>query len=125
VILVDETPVAELVHAGGNTTNNKMELHALIMTFPHLPHDEPVILFTDSQYVQKGLTEWTKGWVKRGWLTASGGRVKNREQWQELLRLAGEYPNVEVRWVKAHNGDRWNERADELANVGTARSRDL
>ena len=133
VILHDGKVVAELTHAGGETTNNKMELYALIMTFPSLPKDEPVTLYTDSQYVQKGLTEWLSGWIKRGWKTAGKKPVKNQELWQQLVVLRKEYPKVKVVWIKAHQdqlpaakrveGWEWNERADELANIGTARSK--
>ena len=133
VILKDGKVYAELTHTGGLTTNNKMELYAVIMTFPHLPKDKPAILYTDSQYVQKGLTEWVCGWVKRNWKTAGGQAVKNQELWQRLLKLQKEYPKVEIKWIKAHQdklplaerieGWEWNVRADELANEGTEQSK--
>lgn len=123
VVLFNDTPVVELIHTGGETTNNRMELYALIMSFPHLPMDEAVTLYTDSEYVQKGLTEWSKNWIKRGWKTAGNKQVKNVDMWRELIRLQQSYPNVQIKWVKAHNGTKWNERADELANKGTARSK--
>ena len=133
VILCDSDVMAELVHTGGHTTNNQMELYALIMTFPQLPQDEPVTVYTDSEYVQKGLTEWLDGWIKRGWKTAAKKPVKNQELWQQLVELRKEYPKVEVKWIKAHQdqlpmserveGWEWNMRADELANVGTDRSK--
>nr|QBK87883.1 MAG: ribonuclease H [Marseillevirus LCMAC202] len=123
VILCNDKVIAELVHTGGNTTNNRMELYALIMTYPHLPTDESVTLYTDSQYVQKGLTEWIHGWIKRNWQTSAKKPVKNKELWQQLIVLRNEYPNVKIEWIKAHNGHKWNERADELANRGTERSK--
>nr|QBK87563.1 MAG: ribonuclease H [Marseillevirus LCMAC201] len=123
VILQDDQVVVELVHTGGQTTNNRMELYGLIMTFPNLPKDEAVILYTDSEYVQKGITEWSSGWINRGWYTAAKKPVKNKELWQKLLSLQREYPNVTVKWIKAHTGHKWNEYADKLANRGTARSK--
>ena len=125
VILCNGEIVTKLIHAGGKTTNNQMELYALIMTFPHLPKDEPVILYTDSEYVQKGLTEWIHCWIKRGWRTAAKKPVKNKELWQRLLVLQGERPNVKIKWIKAHSGHKWNDFADELAKRGTARSKRL
>ncbi len=123
VILYNDQVVVELVHTGGQTTNNKMELYALIMTFPNLPKNESVTLFTDSEYVQKGITEWSSGWIKRGWRTAAKKPVKNKELWQELIALQRNYPNVTIKWIKAHAGHKWNEHADKLANRGTARSK--
>jgi len=116
----DEDFIKEIVYAGGeDTTNNRMEIQAVIMAFDSLPLDESVTIYTDSQYVKKGITEWITNWVKRGWLTASGARVKNMSLWKELLACTKKYPNVTVEWVKGHNGNRWNERADELASLGT------
>ena len=133
VILRNGKVIAELVHTGGQTTNNKMELQAVIMTFPHLSKDEQVSLYTDSEYVQKGLTEWLPGWIKRGWKKANKKPVLNKELWQQLVALQKEYPQVKFVWIKAHQdklpmserveGWEWNVRADELAAVGTARSK--
>jgi len=134
VILYDEKVVAELTHTGGITTNNKMELYAVIMTFSHLPKDTPATIYTDSEYVQKGLTEWLAGWIKRGWKTAAKKPVKNQDLWKQLVALREQYPKVNIVWIKAHQdklptseraeGWEWNMRADELANVGTERSKE-
>jgi ribonuclease HI len=123
VLIKGDKIVKELIHAGGETTNNRMELYALIMSFEYIPKDNDVIMYTDSQYVMKGINEWIHNWVKRGWLTAAGGRVKNADLWKQLLKLTEDYPNVTIEWVKAHNGNKWNERADTLANIGTSRSK--
>lgn len=135
VILHKGKVVAEIIHAGGNTTNNKMELEAIIMSFSSIPQNTKVLLYTDSEYVQKGLTEWSIGWVKRGWKTAANQPVKNQELWQKLLLLCKEFPKAEIKWIKAHqdklpikdrvDGWEWNVRADELANTGTERSKAL
>lgn len=125
VIVDDDVAIIELVHAGGETTNNRMELYALIMTYPHLPKDKPVTLYTDSQYVQKGLTEWIDNWLRHDWKTSAGKPVKNDDLWRKLLKLRKEFPNVKISWIKAHNGHKWNEHADKLANRGTAKSKEV
>ncbi len=118
VILYNNKVFLQLVHAGGETTNNRMELYALIMTYPYLPKESPAIIHTDSQYVQKGLTEWINGWIQRRWRTSTGKPVKNEALWRQLLKLRKERPKVKIEWIKAHAGHEWNERADELANQG-------
>ncbi len=122
VVLRDGKVLMELIHTGGYTTNNRMELYALIMTYPQLPKNTPVILYTDSEYVKKGLTEWTFRWRKNNWRTASKQTVKKQDLWKQLLVLRDEYPQVSIEWTKAHVGTEWNERADQLANIGADRS---
>jgi ribonuclease HI len=102
--------------AGGDsaTTNNRMELMAAIMALETLTEPCVVILQTDSQYVRQGITEWMKNWVRRGWKTAAGGAVKNRDLW-ERLHTAAQRHTIEWRWVKGHSGDPDNERVDVLA----------
>lgn len=103
------------------TTNNQMELTAAIEALRVLKircSSNPIILYTDSQYVKRGLTEWLNGWVANGWRTASKKPVANKELWLELKTLA-EGLDVSFEWVKAHNGNALNERADYLANMGT------
>jgi len=117
-----EQAVGTIVHAGGQTSNNQMELTAVILTFKYLPKDTKIVIFTDSKYVSTGLNEWTKKWVANGWKTATKQPVKNMELWKQLLALQKEYPDVSIKWVRAHNGHEWNERADALANEGTAKS---
>jgi ribonuclease HI len=101
------------------TTNNRMELTAVIEALAALKRPSRVVLHTDSQYVQKGITEWIRGWKARGWRTASKEPVKNVDLWKRLDELAAGH-HVEWRWVKGHAGHHGNERADELANRGVA-----
>lgn len=101
-----------------NTTNNKMELTAAIKGLEALKTSCKVDLYTDSQYVRKGITEWIAGWKKRGWKTAAKQPVKNQSLWQALDQLADRH-TVTWHWVKGHAGDPGNELADELANKGT------
>ena len=109
----------ELFGGENPTTNNRMELTAVIEALASLKRTCDVILYTDSEYVRKGITEWIHGWKTRGWKTADKKPVKNADLWQRLdaLRLLH---RVEFRWVKGHAGDPGNERADALANRGCA-----
>jgi len=99
------------------TTNNRMELTAVIQALGALKKRCEVTIYTDSEYVRKGMTEWIGGWQRRGWRTADNKPVKNAELWQ-ALQLAVQKHQVEWRWVKGHSGDPGNERADALANRG-------
>ena len=101
------------------TTNNRMELTAVIRALEALKHRCKVKLHTDSQYVQKGITEWIANWKKRGWKTADKKPVKNEDLWRELDELAVKH-DIQWIWVKGHAGHDGNERADELANKGCA-----
>ena len=106
------------MHGGEpGTTNNRMELTAVIRAFESLKRPCKVRLHTDSQYVQKGIHEWIHGWKRRGWLTADKKPVKNDDLWKRLdtARLRHE---VDWRWIKGHAGHEMNERADELARQG-------
>ena len=94
-----------------NTTNNRMELTAIIEALKFLKRPCEIIVYTDSQYVQRGMSEWLPGWITKKWKN-----VKNPELWQELVSLSAQH-NIEWKWVRGHNGDKWNERADELANL--------
>ena len=101
------------------TTNNRMELTAVIEALAALKRPCQVSLYLDSEYVRKGITEWIHGWKARGWRTASKQPVKNVELWQrldELVATAGHH--IEWHWVRGHTGDPGNERADALANRG-------
>lgn len=97
------------------TTNNRMELMAAIMALRELKRPCRVELWTDSQYLRKGITEWIHGWQKRGWKTAAKQPVKNAELWRALL-AESERHQVSWHWVKGHSGHPGNERADSLAN---------
>lgn len=103
------------------TTNNRMELTAVIQALRALKRPCPVVIYTDSEYVRKGITEWIHNWKRRGWTTADRKPVKNADLWQALDGLR-ELHTVEWRWVKGHSGDPGNERADELANRGVAKA---
>ena len=96
------------------TTNNRMELMGAIMALEALTEPCIVTLQTDSQYVRQGITEWMKNWVRRGWKTAGGDPVKNRDLW-ERLHAATQRHQIEWKWVKGHSGDPDNERVDVLA----------
>ena len=101
------------------TTNNRMELMAVIQALSALKRPCEVTLFLDSQYVLKGITEWLPGWKSKGWRTASKQPVKNVELWQQLDALVQHGGHqIDWRWVRGHNGDPGNERADALANRG-------
>jgi ribonuclease HI len=104
----------ELVGGEAETTNNRMELMAAIVALETLTEDCKVTLFTDSQYVRQGITEWMRNWVRRGWKTAAGAPVKNRELWERLHAACGRH-QIDWRWVKGHSGDPDNERVDDLA----------
>ncbi len=107
----------EIFGGEANTTNNRMELRAVIEALNLLKRPCQVVLHTDSQYVQKGISEWIHGWKKRGWKTASREPVKNVDLWQALDQAQARH-QIEWRWVKGHAGHDGNERADALANKG-------
>lgn len=98
-----------------NTTNNRMELMAVIQGLKALTRSCQVELYTDSTYVLKGMTEWIEGWKKRGWKNAAKKAVKNADLWQLLDEQCNQH-QINWHWVKGHSGDRGNEKADELAN---------
>ncbi len=111
------------LHGGEpHTTNNRMELMAVIQGLRALTRPCAVILHTDSQYVQKGISEWIINWKRRGWKTADKKPVKNADLWQMLDAECANH-QIEWRWVRGHNGDPGNERADELANLGVLQTR--
>jgi ribonuclease HI len=107
----------ELWGGENDTTNNRMELTAAIRALEALKRPVAATVFTDSQYVLKGISEWIHGWKRNGWKTANRKAVKNADLWQELDRLAGRH-RLEWVWVKGHAGHPENERADALANRG-------
>ncbi|GED22536.1 ribonuclease HI [Halomonas halmophila] len=101
--------------AEAHTTNNRMELMAAIMALRTLKRPCRVALWTDSDYLRRGITEWIHGWIKRDWKTASRKPVKNAELWRDL-HAESQRHDVEWHWVKGHSGHPGNERADALAN---------
>ncbi len=104
----------ELAGGEAHTTNNRMELMAAIMALEALREACVIALYTDSQYVRQGITEWMPGWVRRQWKTAGGDPVKNRDLW-ERLHAATLRHRIDWHWVKGHSGDPDNERVDTLA----------
>ena len=99
------------------TTNNRMELTAVIEALGALKRPSHVILHTDSQYVMKGITEWIRGWKAKGWKTAAREPVKNADLWRTLDEAVARH-EIQWVWVKGHSGHNGNERADALANKG-------
>jgi ribonuclease HI len=97
------------------TTNNRMELTALVEAFKRLPEDAELVVYSDSQLCVRTINEWASGWEKRGWRRKTGP-IANLELVKELYALAASRPGVELRWIKAHDGSRWNEYADALAS---------
>ncbi len=118
-LLVSGGHKKELFGGERNTTNNRMELRAVIEALNALTRPCEVVVYTDSQYVQKGISEWIHGWKVRGWKTAAREPVKNADLWQQLDE-ARNHHQVEWRWVKGHAGHAGNEAADALANRGAA-----
>jgi ribonuclease HI len=119
VLLRSGTTEKELFGGERLTTNNRMELMAVIQALQALKRPCAVTLNVDSLYVLKGMTEWLSGWKAKGWRTSTKQPVKNVELWQALDDLVAHGGHeIEWRWVRGHNGDPGNERADELANRG-------
>lgn len=112
----------ELKGGEAHTTNNRMELMAVIAALEALKGPSTVELWTDSQYVKNGITAWIFGWKRNGWKTADKKPVKNAELWQQLDAARARH-KVEWKWVKGHAGHPENERADELARAGIAEIR--
>ena len=107
----------EISGGEANTTNNRMEMTAVIRALESLKHPSTVEVHTDSQYVQKGISEWMPGWKRRNWRTADGKPVKNQDLWLQLDSLS-QLHRIEWKWVRGHAGHPENERADALANLG-------
>lgn len=97
-----------------NTTNNRMEMRAVIEALRTLTRTSQVELYTDSEYLRKGITEWVLSWMRRGWKTSTGKPVKNQELWEALYALTQEH-QIKWSWLKGHAGHPDNERADQLA----------
>ncbi|MCC6211803.1 MAG: ribonuclease HI [Burkholderiales bacterium] len=123
VILLFNENRKELYGGEMRTTNNRMELTAVIEGLRALQRRSRVRVYTDSQYVQKGISEWIHGWKRRGWRTADRKPVKNEDLWR-MLDDAARAHEVEWHWVKGHAGHPENERADLLANQGIDRAVD-
>jgi ribonuclease HI len=100
-----------------DTTNNRMEMTAVIRALEALKRPSAVKIYTDSSYVQKGMVEWMAGWKAKNWRTANKKTVKNDDLWKQLDTLSAQH-QIEWVWVKGHAGNDGNERADQLANAG-------
>ncbi|WMS42973.1 ribonuclease HI [Acuticoccus sp. MNP-M23] len=112
----------ELFGGEKDTTNNRMELTAALRALEALKRPSEVTVYTDSQYLRKGITEWLAGWKRKKWMTASKQPVKNVDLWQALDAQAGRH-DIDWKWVKGHAGHPMNERADELARQGVTEIR--
>ena len=117
VVRVKENAIlAELHGHDPSTTNNRMELTAMITALEMLRADEPAEIYTDSQLVVNTITKWAAGWEKRGW-ERKDGEVKNLELVQRAYYLAIDRPQAKIKWIRAHDGSRWNEYADALSTA--------
>jgi ribonuclease HI len=116
-LLRSGTRERELYGGERATTNNRMELTAVIRALEALKQRSTVEVYTDSEYVMKGITEWLAAWKRRGWKTADRKPVKNADLWRALDEAAGRH-EVRWHWVRGHSGHPENERADALANRG-------
>lgn len=116
-VLIYKEHEKEISGGEKETTNNKMELRATIEALKSLNKKCDVTIYTDSTYVKNGITLWIKKWKTNGWKTANRKDVKNVDLWVELDELSQKY-SIEWRWVKGHSGDKYNEKADELARKG-------
>lgn len=117
VLILDGGDERELFGGEADTTNNRMEMMAVIEALKATDACDDIILYTDSQYVKNGISSWIHGWKRNGWKTASRKPVKNKDLWIALDELSASR-KIDWRWVKGHAGDAGNERADELARRG-------
>lgn len=115
VLLFAEGDRRELSGGESKTTNNRMELTAAIKALDALDERWEVELYTDSEYLRRGVTQWLQRWQKSGWRTAGKSEVKNRDLWETLAGLLDRHA-IRWHWTQGHSGDRWNERADSLAS---------
>jgi ribonuclease HI len=117
VLVVDGQVVVQEYGAEAHTTNNRMELTAMIAGLEMIPADTPTDVYTDSELVVNILTKWAPGWKARGWKKKSSGPIANLELVKAAYQLAEAKPQANIRWIKAHSGFRWNEYADSLATA--------
>ena len=118
VLVIDDSIVCEKKGHESHTTNNRMELTALIEAYKMAPKDQDLEVFTDSQLCVSTFTQWAAGWERNGWRRKSGP-IKNLELVKELWALVQDKPRVRLTWIKAHDGSRWNEYADALSTAWT------
>ena len=113
-IILDDSNQSSISGSESNTTNNRMELMAPINALKNMNSDDEIDLYTDSQYVKLGITEWINTWVKNNWQNSKKEEVKNKDLWIELYNLNNSL-NVKWNWIKAHAGNPLNEEVDLLA----------
>ena len=116
-ILTYKDKTKEIYGGEQQTTNNRMELMAAIQALESLTKPCSVLVICDSSYVLKGITEWMVNWKKRNWKTANKQPVKNEDLWRRLDAAINNH-KIEWQWIKGHSGNKGNDRADELANLG-------
>jgi ribonuclease HI len=119
VYVIDDEIVAEAYGSGGETTNNRMELTALIHAVDLVPEGTPATVYSDSNLAVRTINEWAAGWERNGWKRKKGA-VENLDLVKAAYRAYRERPELDLTWIRAHVGFRWNEYADELANRGRA-----
>jgi ribonuclease HI len=117
VLVVDDAIVSQDYGSETFTTNNRMELTAMISALKMIPNRTPADIYTDSQLVVNILTQWAKGWEEKGWKKTSPGPIANLELVKEAYSLVKQKPEVNIHWIRAHSGSRWNEYADALATA--------
>tara|TARA_B110000008_G_scaffold180553_1_gene179736 strand:- start:787 stop:1218 length:432 start_codon:yes stop_codon:yes gene_type:complete len=116
-LILENDTTREIYGGESNTTNNRMELMAVIKALELLREQNDITIFTDSTYVQKGISEWIINWKRNGWKSSNKKSVKNQDLWVELDNL-NDLMSVKWQWIKGHAGHSGNERADYLANLG-------
>ncbi len=121
-ILSPKGALSELSGHERDTTNNRMELMAIIRALEAIPEGSAAQIITDSQYAKNGMTQWIHGWKRKGWKSSTGGDVKNRDLWERLDDLCSRR-RLEWKWVRGHNGHEGNERADTLAREACQKAR--
>ena len=114
VVIIEDNIETELCGKEDKTTNNIMEMTAAIKALEYFNKKKDIILYTDSNYLKLGITSWIYGWKKNNWISSKKEKVKNKSYWITLDKLNNLH-NIEWKWVKAHSGDKYNERADKLA----------
>jgi ribonuclease HI len=116
VYVVENQIIEQKYGAEAQTTNNRMELTALIAGYSLVPAGRAAVVMTDSQLCVDTINSWAAGWEKNGW-KRKNGEIKNLDLVQQLYQLARAHPEIELRWIRSHNGYRWNEYADALATA--------
>lgn len=119
VVIKNDIRVDEYVETEYNTTNNRQELKAIVAALDYLIDNDidSFTIYSDNQYCVKGISDWMFKWQKNGWKLIDGGDVKNIDLWDQAFFLCKKIGKVDIRWVKGHNGNKWNEYIDELIQI--------